>query len=74
MKKDELLKALEDSLLTDSEMALGEDAWEEFEDPFDDWEIMFESDEDEDEDESMGEGGHKHTADCKHTHHHHGHK
>jgi hypothetical protein len=76
MNKEEILKFLEGSLLTDEELAEGADAWEEYEDPFDDWEIMFESDDEEDEDEVMGGDergcGHGlvHGASCKHGHKH----
>lgn len=72
MNKDKILKEMELCLLTDEELALGADAWEEFEDPFDDWEIMFESD-DEDDDEDMEDEEHDH-KNCSHAHHHHGHK
>lgn len=72
MNKDQILTGLDNCLLTDQELALGEEEWEEFEDPFDDWEIMFESDSDGNEmDEEEENGHHQHTAECKHGHHKH---
>eukprot|EP01127_Copromyxa_protea_P019872 TRINITY_DN653_c0_g1_i1.p1 TRINITY_DN653_c0_g1~~TRINITY_DN653_c0_g1_i1.p1 ORF type:complete len:443 (+),score=132.71 TRINITY_DN653_c0_g1_i1:1319-2647(+) len=78
MDKDLILKVLNDCLLTDDELALGAEAWEEFEDPFDDWEIMFESSEDDEDDEDKMDEEHDH-KNCGHDHghghgHSHGHK
>ena len=43
----EVTRALDACLLTDAELAMGPDAWEQFEDPFAPWEIA---------DSEMGEG------------------
>ena len=37
MNQDRILKRLNEALLTDAEMALGEEGWQEFADPFQEW-------------------------------------
>lgn len=69
MDQEGIIKELNKCLLTDKEMELGPDGWEEFPDPFDDWEIMFESGSDSD---SMSEEAtkkpHVHGPGCSHHH------
>lgn len=77
MDKEAILSLLESCLLSDEEMDLGPEGWEEFEDPFEHWEIMSyyesdeESEEDEDENEDKeGEENHPHGHSHAHGHGH----
>jgi len=74
MNREAISAGLDKCLLTDNELKMGPERWEEeFEDPFDDWENMFESgSESESESHSHnheGHGhGHVHGPGCSHHH------
>jgi G3E family GTPase len=66
MDKERINQELNSCLLTDKEFKMTPEKWEDFEDPFEDWDCMFESDEE--ESEEVEEKEHKHTSNCKHDH------
>lgn len=49
MNKEELIEKFNSCLLTDQEMALGQDGWNSFDDPFVKWDLVEEDEESEDD-------------------------
>jgi hypothetical protein len=51
MDEKAIRAALDACLLTDEEWKLGAEKWKEFEDPLDEWDVMYDDDDEEDEDD-----------------------
>jgi len=77
MKESSIRQHLDDCLLTDEEMKLGLEGWQQFEDPWDAWEFLDEHDEEEEEEEEDDEDAEEEEcSDENHSHSHshsHGH-